>query len=163
MDKSLTVTSPDDFEEKIPDVEVFGIPCLFQLMSKASSKAQGWMKSTKVCPVPNGCLVQVTTQQGDHVADALTFVPGVTVEKDGAGRLVFVSSRPIPDSTLDFVDMGGSCLPIALLDEDHNFVERTTVDSISGGADYVRGWPRELSLLRDRKGAVTRAKYRLVD
>jgi hypothetical protein len=27
--------------------------------------------------VGNGCLVQVTTQQGDNVAEALEFIPGV--------------------------------------------------------------------------------------
>lgn len=34
-----------------------------------------------------GCVVQVTTQQGDNIAEALTYVPGVkighTLDKDG--------------------------------------------------------------------------------
>ena len=34
------------------------------------------MKSTKVCNMPHGCLVQVTTQQNDNVAEALEFIPG---------------------------------------------------------------------------------------
>jgi len=37
------------------------------------------MKSTKAMEVPGGCVVQVTTQQGDDVAEALTFVPGVNI------------------------------------------------------------------------------------
>ena len=28
-----------------------------------------------------GCVVQVTTQQGDNVAEALTFVPNVRIEE----------------------------------------------------------------------------------
>ena len=43
------------------------------------------MKSTKVCNVDNGCIVQVTTQQrnpdGSYaVAEALTFVPGINMD-----------------------------------------------------------------------------------
>ncbi|HUV49091.1 MAG TPA: hypothetical protein VMX11_08940, partial [Actinomycetes bacterium] len=54
-----------------------------QLLSKASSKAQGWMVSTKAYEIPGaGCLVNVTQQQGDHVADALQWVPGVRVAPD---------------------------------------------------------------------------------
>jgi nitrate reductase NapAB chaperone NapD len=46
------------------------------------------MKSTKALEVPNvGCVVQVTTQQGDSVAEALTFIPGVEiVDDDNGGR-----------------------------------------------------------------------------
>lgn len=40
--------------------------------------------------VPGGCVVQVTTQQGDNVAEALTFVPGVKIADDvnGGRKLV---------------------------------------------------------------------------
>ena len=42
------------------------------------------MKSTKAMEVIGGCVVQVTTQQGSNIAEALTFVPGVKiVEIDG--------------------------------------------------------------------------------
>jgi hypothetical protein len=48
------------------------------------------MKSTKAMQVPNGCVVQVTTQQrnpdGSYaLAEALTFVPGVRVTDDVNG------------------------------------------------------------------------------
>lgn len=56
---------------------------MFQLLSKASSKGEKWMKSTKALEIPEvGCVVQVTTQQGDNVAEALVFVPGVKVDQD---------------------------------------------------------------------------------
>jgi hypothetical protein len=39
------------------------------------------MKSTKAMQIDGvGCVVQVTTQQGDNVAEAITFVPGVKIE-----------------------------------------------------------------------------------
>ena len=63
---------------------------MFTLLCKASSKSQGWMKSAKAMQVPNGCVVQVTTQQGDNVAEALTYVPGVMIADDvnGGRKLV---------------------------------------------------------------------------
>ena len=44
------------------------------------------MKSTKAMEIVNrGCLVQVTTQQGDNVAEAVTFVPNVSIWEDEHG------------------------------------------------------------------------------
>jgi hypothetical protein len=44
------------------------------------------MKSTKAMETPKGCVVQVTTQQGDNVAEALTFVPDVSIKVDKNGN-----------------------------------------------------------------------------
>jgi hypothetical protein len=45
------------------------------------------MKSTKVMNIPGiGVVIQVTTQQGSHVAEALQFVPGVKLIGDGEDR-----------------------------------------------------------------------------
>lgn len=82
MEKSLDVTSVEDNKAKVSDVVVVGDPNQFQLLCKASSKSQGWMKSAKAMQTPSGCVVQVTTQQGDNVAEALTFVPGVKIAED---------------------------------------------------------------------------------
>lgn len=78
-EKTLDVTNVEDLKTKVSDVEVFGDGDTFKLLCKASSKSQGWMKSTKVCNVVGGCLVQVSTQQknpdGSYaVAEALTFI-----------------------------------------------------------------------------------------
>ena len=85
--KSLSVTNMDELREEVSDVEVHGDPGRWVCVCKASSGDGGWMKSTKVMQVgessggaSRGCLVQVTTQQGDSVAEALTFVPGAMVE-----------------------------------------------------------------------------------
>lgn len=80
--KILNNTNIVDAKKSTSDIQVFGNGDLFQLISKASSKEQGWMKSTKAMEIENvGCVVQVTTQQGDNVAEALTFVPGTRISK----------------------------------------------------------------------------------
>lgn len=67
----------------VKDLVVFGNGDMFQLLCKASSQAEGWMKSTKAMEIPNlGCVVQVTTQQGDNVAEAICFVPDVRIIED---------------------------------------------------------------------------------
>lgn len=80
-DKTLHTSTVHEAKTLVSDLVVYGDGDTFKLICKASSKAQGWMKSTKAMDIPGvGCLVQVTTQQGDHVAEALAFVPGVRVE-----------------------------------------------------------------------------------
>lgn len=71
-------TSPANPAMKaISDLVKFGNPDLWQLVCKASSQSGDWMKSTKVMEIPDlGVVIQATTQQGKHVAEALQFVPG---------------------------------------------------------------------------------------
>lgn len=81
-EKTLSVQSMEDLKAKVSDVEVFGEPGAWKVLGKASSKAQGWMKSTKAMEVPGiGVVVQVSTQQGSNVAEALVYVPGATLEQ----------------------------------------------------------------------------------
>jgi hypothetical protein len=94
--KTLDVTSVADAQKKVSDIKVVGNGDTFQLLCKASSESQGWMKSAKAMQTPHGCVVQVTTQQknldGSYaVAEALTFVPGVTVASDDNGGRKLVS------------------------------------------------------------------------
>ena len=84
-EKTLNNTSINDAKQKVSDIEVFGNGDLFQLISKASSKSQGWMKSTKAMETPTGCVIQVTTQNRDRIAEALTFVPGSKIMTDDNG------------------------------------------------------------------------------
>jgi hypothetical protein len=90
MEKTLTNTNAEDVKKNVQDVQIIGNGETFRLLCKASSKSQGWMKSCKAMEVPGGCVVQVTTQQGDNVAEALTFVPGVKIADDvnGGRKLV---------------------------------------------------------------------------
>jgi hypothetical protein len=86
MEKTLDNTNVAEAKAKVSDIKVFGNGDLFQLIAKASSKEQGWMKSTKAMETPKGCVVQVTTQQGENVAEALTFVPDVSIKVDENGN-----------------------------------------------------------------------------
>jgi hypothetical protein len=88
--KTLGNTDINGTHKNVKDVVVFGNGDMFQLLCKASSQAQGWMKSTKAMEIPGiGCVVQTTTQQrnpdGSYaVAEAVTFVPGVRIAVTGA-------------------------------------------------------------------------------
>lgn len=82
-------------KNNVSDLVVWGDGDMFKLLCKASSKSEGWMKSTKAMYIYGvGCVVQVTTQQGDNVSEALTFVPGVRIceTKDEDGN---VTSREL--------------------------------------------------------------------
>jgi len=92
MSKALDVTSVADAQtDKVSDIKIVGNCDAFRLLFKASSKEQGWMKSCKAMETPGGCVVQVTTQQDDNVAEALTFVPGVKIAEDINGGRKLVS------------------------------------------------------------------------
>ena len=90
--KTLHNSDISGAKKNVPDIVVYGNGDLFKLLCKASSKKEGWMKSTKVMEIPHvGCLVQITTQQrnpdGSYaVAEALQFVPGVVLLENAAGR-----------------------------------------------------------------------------
>ncbi len=82
--KTLCNTDIDGAEKNVPDIVKFGNGDMFQLLCKASSKKEDWMKSTKAMEIPGiGCVVQVTTQQGNNVAEAVVFVPGTKIVGDG--------------------------------------------------------------------------------
>lgn len=85
--KTLINRDGNGVQKNVPDVEFFGDPDGFQLICKAASQEEGWMKSTKAMEIPGvGCLVQVTTRQQSGIndsyviAEALTFVPGVQID-----------------------------------------------------------------------------------
>lgn len=87
--KTLNVTGPGDVKSKVEDVEIYGDPNGWVLLSKASSLKEGWMKSTKaMLVVGGGCLVQVSSQQRNPdgswaLAEALTYVHGASISSAG--------------------------------------------------------------------------------
>jgi len=88
--KTLHNSDISGARKNVRDIAVVGNGDLFQLLAKASSEAEGWMKSTKAMDTGIGCLVQVTTQQRNpdgsySIAEALTFVPDVVVIEDTNG------------------------------------------------------------------------------
>jgi len=84
-EKTMGNTDQNSAKKNVSDLVIFGNGDMFKLLSKASSKNEGWMKSTKAMQIGgNGCVVQVTTQQRNldgsySVAEALTYVPGVKI------------------------------------------------------------------------------------
>ena len=83
MNKTLVNTDANGAKKNVKDIVFWGDGDTFKLISKASSINEGWMKSTKAMQIDAvGCVVQVTTQQGDNVSEALTFVPNVKIVED---------------------------------------------------------------------------------
>lgn len=86
-EKTLHNSDISGARQNVKDIAIVGNGDMFALLCKASSQAEGWMKSTKALEVSGGCVVQVTTQQrnpdGSYaVAEALAFVPGVAIAAD---------------------------------------------------------------------------------
>lgn len=90
--KTLHNSDISGTRKNVTDVKVVGNGDTFQLLCKASSEKEGWMKSTKAMEVEGGSVVQVTTQQTNpdgsySVAEALAYVPGViVVNGENGGR-----------------------------------------------------------------------------
>lgn len=83
MNKTLVNTDANGAKKNVKDIVFWGNGDTFKLISKASSVNEGWMKSTKAMQIDNvGCVIQVTTQQGDNVSEALTYVPNVKIFED---------------------------------------------------------------------------------
>ena len=91
MRKQLDISDTKPDKENILDLNIYGDGDTFRLLCKASSASEGWMKSTKVCNVSAGCIMQVTTQQRNPddsyvVAEALTYIPGVNIDIEANPR-----------------------------------------------------------------------------
>ena len=82
--KSLHNTTANGAKKNVRDIQFWGDGDTFRLISKASSEAEGWMKSTKAMPAGSSVVVQVTTQQRNpdgsySLAEALTTVPDAII------------------------------------------------------------------------------------
>lgn len=91
MEKTLDIDCAKTAVGNISDIKIYGNGDTFGLLCKASSKEEGWMKSTKVMNLPDGALVQVSTQQRNpdgsySVAEALSYVPGVNMDRNSEPR-----------------------------------------------------------------------------
>lgn len=83
MAKTLKNTDASGATKNVKDIVFWGNGDTFKLISKASSENEKWMKSTKAMQIDRvGCVIQVTTQQDNNVAEALQFVPGVRIHEE---------------------------------------------------------------------------------
>lgn len=95
-EKTLDNTTASKAVENVKDIKFWGDGDTFKLISKASSKSEGWMKSTKAMEILGvGCVIQVTTQQGNNIAEALTFVPNVEIRETYSSDLKECISRKL--------------------------------------------------------------------
>lgn len=80
VEKTIDVVDAKSLAEKVSDVSVYSnCSSDWITLHKVSSKSEGWFKSTKALDLKTGVLIQVTTQQGQNVAEALQFCPGVKI------------------------------------------------------------------------------------
>lgn len=94
--KTLHNSNASGASVNVKDIIFWGDGDTFKLISKASSKNEGWMKSTKAMEIKHvGCVIQVTTQQGENVSEALTFVPSAVIQETFSEDLKTVISRKI--------------------------------------------------------------------
>lgn len=93
-EKTLSNTTAKQAKDQVKDITFWGDGDTFQLISKASSENEGWMKSTKAMQAGKHVVVQVTTQQRNpdgsySIAEALTTVENsmiATITKDEFGK-----------------------------------------------------------------------------
>ena len=98
VEKTLTNTTANQAKDNVKDIQFWGNGDMFKLLCKASSKQEGWMKSTTAMEIENyGCVIQVSTQQGDQVAEAITFIPGIKIEETFSekDKVISVISRKL--------------------------------------------------------------------
>lgn len=89
--KTYGNTTASGASKNVRDIQFWGNGDTFKLISKAWSEEEGWMKSTKAMEILKaGVVVQVTTQQGDNIAEALAFVPLAKIKEtlDAEGNVV---------------------------------------------------------------------------
>ena len=82
--KTLHNTCANRATKNVKDIVFWGNGDTFKLISKASSEAEGWMKSTKAMQCGSDVVVQVTTQQRNpdgtySIAEALTTVTNAII------------------------------------------------------------------------------------
>jgi len=91
-DEEQKVPEKKEILKKSNDFEIIGDVDMWKILCKVIDQKEGWMKSTKACEiVGSGCLVQVSTQKNQGIAESITFVPRVKLAKDVKGGYKLVS------------------------------------------------------------------------
>ena len=101
-EKTLGNTDANGATKNVKDIVFWGNGDAWKLLGKASSKNEGWMKSSKAYEIPLvGCIVQVTTQQGNNVAEAVTFVPNVRILEVTNEESVVIERKLVPTQFME--------------------------------------------------------------
>lgn len=104
--KSLHNTTANGARNNVKDIQIWGNGDTFELICKASSESEGWMKSTKAMSAGNSVVVQVTTQQrnpdGSYaISDALTTVKNAVICEYRNQEDVVVARTIIPRDKME--------------------------------------------------------------
>lgn len=84
--RNMGIVDRASLHQAVPDLKTEGNPNAWVCLSKASSQAHGWKRSTKALEIVGaGCLVQVSSTQRNPdgtytMADALQWLPGVSLD-----------------------------------------------------------------------------------
>jgi len=95
-EKTLNNFDTANTKDQVSDVKIFGNPDMWQLLCKASSLEEGWMKSTKGLAIDKvGIALSVTTQQKNQdgsyaIAESVTFIPNAKIIeiKDSQNKVI---------------------------------------------------------------------------
>lgn len=89
--RTLDLSPEKDTEKNILDLKTYGDENTFKLLCKSCSEKEGFMKSTKVCNVEFGCIVQFSSQQRNpdgsySLAESSTYIPSVHIDINSEPR-----------------------------------------------------------------------------
>jgi hypothetical protein len=99
--KTLDNTTASQAKVNVSDLKIWGDGDTFKLICEASSKKEGWMKSTKAMEIPGvGCVVQVTTQQINDTGVIPFIGPKELKEKHNGQYPILESEDTMKHSTI---------------------------------------------------------------
>jgi hypothetical protein len=104
--KSLHNTTANGARKNVEDIQIWGNGDTFELICKASSESEGWMKSTKAMSAANSVVVQFTTQQRNpdgsySIGEALTTVKNAVICEYRDQEDVVVARTIIPRDKME--------------------------------------------------------------
>ena len=87
--RTMNINDSSDLN-KVDDVEVWGNPDTFTLISKVSSQSEGWMHSIRAMPCCRGVLTQTTTIENGVPAISTEYISGgeIIERVDDVGEVV---------------------------------------------------------------------------
>lgn len=128
-------TTANQAKKNVSDLIIWGDGDTFKLICKASSKKEGWMKSTKAMEIPGiGCVVQVTTQQRNQTSYAPLIkneAGEVEVETTGSGEVLGMKIDYTKEANNYVIAEAVTFVPFAKIeetkDDDGNVISRKLV------------------------------------
>lgn len=155
MKRTYGNTSTEEAKIVTPDLEIAGNPDEWKLICKASSEDDQWMKSTKAMELYNGgVLVQVSTQQGDNVAEALAYIPNAHLNQISGTWKIVTDIEPYFDGIPDIPNAVPKAVP--------NQLENMAKELMTLLRDKVKR-EQELSIKREKRRGIRNERSEKMD